>query len=303
MSSRWFAWFIAFPSMNVRHLELFYHVVRNQGISRAVGRMPFGIQQPALSEQIGLLEQDIGAKLFQRQPFRLTAEGAEIYAWARPFFEDLERMTPRIRNRRRPLLRVTSDEMMIQHYVGPVLLAMRRLQPETRLSLTPGAGEHMLQSLREGDVDMVITAIDGHRPHGLASQHLATRQLALVVEKKTTFRDAEHLWAQPQIKDPLVSPCSSDGISQVFQRGLKRGRIEWAPHIVASSAGAVAPCVASGAGVGVTLAVPYLVRHPKVRALPLSGFDAVQIAAIWRPEDTALLKPLLATIRQCVAAE
>jgi DNA-binding transcriptional LysR family regulator len=287
--------------VNVRHLELFYHVVRNQGISRAVGRMPFGIQQPALSEQIKLLEDHMGGTLFERQPFRLTAMGQDLYAFARPFFEDLERVVPRLRNRSRPLLRVASDETMIQQYVGPVLQVMRRLQPETRLTLSSGAGDRLIQSLREGEVDMVITAIDGHRPHGLAYQHIATRRLVLIVERKASIRAADTFWEQTQIVAPLISPCSSDGISQVFQRGLKRGSIEWSPQIVASSVGSVAPCVASGAGVGVTLGVPYLIQHPKVRALPLDGFDVVTIAAIWRPEDTARVRPLITTIRQCVA--
>ena len=150
---------------------------------------------------------------------------------------------------------------------------------------------------------MVITAIDGHRPHGLAYQHIATRRLVLIVERRASIRAADSLWEQTQIVAPLISPCSTDGISQVFQRGLKRGSIEWSPQIVASSVGTVAPCVASGAGMGVTLGVPYLIRHPNVRALPLNGFDAVTIAAIWRPEDSTRVKPLLATIRQCVAQE
>ena len=58
--------------MNVHHLELFYYVARYGGISRAVRRMPYGIQQPAVSSQLLLLEQDLGKKLFERIPFRLS---------------------------------------------------------------------------------------------------------------------------------------------------------------------------------------------------------------------------------------
>ena len=83
--------------MNIHHLELFYYVARHGGISRAVRNMPYGIQQPAVSSQILLLEEDLGAKLFERQPFKLTHEGEELYAFVRPFFDNLFPMAERLR--------------------------------------------------------------------------------------------------------------------------------------------------------------------------------------------------------------
>ncbi|HTB64520.1 MAG TPA: LysR family transcriptional regulator [Opitutales bacterium] len=75
--------------MNIHHLELFYYVAEYGGISRAVRHMPYGIQQPAVSSQILQLEQDLGLKLFDRQPFQLTPEGEDLFAFVKPFFENL----------------------------------------------------------------------------------------------------------------------------------------------------------------------------------------------------------------------
>src|ERR1700690_2902158 len=75
--------------MNIHHLELFYYVARHRGISSAVRHMPYGIQQPAVSSQILLLEQDLGVRLFERNPFRLTPAGEELDNFVRPFFENL----------------------------------------------------------------------------------------------------------------------------------------------------------------------------------------------------------------------
>jgi len=58
--------------MNIHHLELFYYVAQHGGISRAVRHIPYGIQQPAVSSQMLLLEEDLGTRLFERSPFRLT---------------------------------------------------------------------------------------------------------------------------------------------------------------------------------------------------------------------------------------
>ncbi|MEQ1842141.1 MAG: LysR family transcriptional regulator, partial [Verrucomicrobiales bacterium] len=71
--------------MNVHHLELFYYVARFGGITEAVRKMPYGIQQPAVSGQILQLENHLGVKLFQRRPFALTPAGEELYDFIHPF--------------------------------------------------------------------------------------------------------------------------------------------------------------------------------------------------------------------------
>ena len=78
--------------MNIHHLELFYYVAKNRGISEAVRKMPYGIQQPAVSEQIIQLEKSLGKTLFQRRPFLLTTEGTQLYAFIQPFFDNLTMM-------------------------------------------------------------------------------------------------------------------------------------------------------------------------------------------------------------------
>jgi len=61
--------------VNIHHLELFYYVAKHGGIMEAVRKIPYGIQQPAVSLQIIQLERSLGTKLFQRRPFALTGEG------------------------------------------------------------------------------------------------------------------------------------------------------------------------------------------------------------------------------------
>jgi len=82
--------------VNVHHLELFYYVARHGGISEAVRKIPYGIQQPAVSAQIIQLERTLGAKLFQRRPFELTPAGARLYAFIEPFFGELLKVAAEI---------------------------------------------------------------------------------------------------------------------------------------------------------------------------------------------------------------
>lgn len=51
-------------NVNLHHLELFYYVAKAKGISQAVKIIPYGIQQPAVSQQLMKLEDSLGVKLF-----------------------------------------------------------------------------------------------------------------------------------------------------------------------------------------------------------------------------------------------
>ena len=92
--------------LNIHHLELFYYVARHGGISRAVRQMPYGIQQPAISSQLRQLEDGLGAKLFDRQPFHLTLEGEQLFAYVGPFFEGMGKIEAQLSTKSAPHLRV-----------------------------------------------------------------------------------------------------------------------------------------------------------------------------------------------------
>ncbi|NPT70593.1 LysR family transcriptional regulator [Paraburkholderia sp. RL16-012-BIC-B] len=69
--------------MNLRHLQFFVMLTDELNFSRAAERLH--VAQPALSRQISLLEQRLGAQLFDRsgRPLRLTEAGHYFSAEAR----------------------------------------------------------------------------------------------------------------------------------------------------------------------------------------------------------------------------
>src|SRR3954464_3592722 len=100
------------PAMNVHHLELFYYVAKHGGISAAVRHIPYGIQQPAVSGQMRALEENAGAKLFERSPFRLTAAGKKLFAHVQPFFDGLEALETELHDAAEPELRLGASELV-----------------------------------------------------------------------------------------------------------------------------------------------------------------------------------------------
>jgi len=72
----------------------------------------------------------------------------------------------------------------------------------------------------------------------------------------------------------------------------KRG-VDWFPTIEASSVDLIEAYVASGLGIGVSIAIPSKNLSPAVRALPLEGFPPLVIGALWRGRKTSLIDTFL----------
>ena len=287
--------------MNVHHLELFYYVVRHGGISRAARHMPYGIQQPAISGQIHKLEQDLSVRLFARTPFRLTPAGEELFAFVRPFFGSLDEMANRLRDRTLPQLRIGASELVLRDHLPAVIEAVRHKHPRLRLSLRSGYQAQFEIWLAEREIDLAITPLDSGPPARLRCQRLIRLPLVLLVHRKSGLKSAEELWQRNRLAEPLISLPPTESITRLFQTGLRKRKLEWAPAIVASSADLVARYVANGYGIGVSLDVPEYAHYANVRVLALDGFESVEIVALWAGRPSPLVAMVLAESRQYVA--
>jgi DNA-binding transcriptional LysR family regulator len=286
--------------MNIHHLELFYYVARHGGISLAVRHMPYGIQQPALSSQILRLEEDLGLKLFERQPFKLTAAGQELLAFIRPFFDNLDAVSVRLRSRLNPQLRIGASDVVLRNYLPAVIQQVRRGHPDLRLGLRSGFQPELEAWLQAGEIDLAVIPLRGRLPPGIRALRLIQLPLVLLVNRKAKITAATDLWSRTKPILPLISLPPTESISQLFQKGLKRRGITWPVAIEASSMELISQYVANGDGVGVSIAVPDQVRHPRVRSLPLVEFAPIELVAAWRGQPAPLLHSVLAEMQRFV---
>lgn len=118
--------------------------------------------------------------------------------------------------------------------------------------------------------------------------------LVLLVKKESPFRSAQDLWRRDKIAEPLICLPAAESICRKFQDELQARGVDWFPAIEASSLELIEAYVASGLGIGVSVAIPRKNLSPAVRALPLDGFPPLVIGALWRGRKTALLDTFLA---------
>lgn len=289
--------------MNIHHLELFHYVATHGGISRAVRHMPYGIQQPAVSSQILQLEDDLGTKLFERVPFRLTPAGEELHRFIQPFFSGLDATAERIRKGNVPRLRIGAAEMVLADYLPAVLGRLRKTHPHFRLGLQTAGNSELETLFAERQIDVALSPLDRKLPARLKRELLVRLPLALLVPRTSRWQSGTELTADGLLEQPLICLPASERICSLFQDELKARKLEWPVAIEASSLALLSRYVENSYGVGVSVGVPGLPKHPKVRALPLSGFPELELYAVWSEDADPLIEDFLREVREYVRTE
>jgi DNA-binding transcriptional LysR family regulator len=120
--------------------------------------------------------------------------------------------------------------------------------------------------------------------------------LILLVQKKSKLTRAEELWTRDKIEETLVSFPRTDPVHAYFQRGLERLAVEWFCGIEVNSARLIEHYVASGYGIGLTVAVPGFKPPPQLRALPLPHFPPGVVGVAWSGKLSNIARQLLAEL-------
>lgn len=286
--------------INIHHLELFYYVAKFGGISAAVRQMPYGIQQPAVSGQILQLEEDLGVTLFERQPFRLTPQGEELLEFIRPFFDRVEEVGERLRKNFAPQLRIGAAEPVLRHHLPTVIQRVKESHPGFRLALRSGFQGELEGWLDKGEIDLAVMPVRRRPPPHTRLLRLVRLPLVLLVPKSSKLKSADALWKTNPIGEALIGLPAAEPVSEVFQAGLQKRRVTWPVSIEASSLELITQYVANGDGLGVSIALPEIVKHRSVRVLPLEGFDPIELGIFWRGEPAPLLRLALQHIQAYV---
>jgi DNA-binding transcriptional LysR family regulator len=287
--------------LNIHHLELFYFVARHGGISEAVRKIPYGIQQPAVSAQILQLEADLGVKLFQRRPFCLSPAGDKLFHFIQPFFHNLETIAEEIRHGGKSTLRLGASEIVLREHLPALMQDVREQFPKLRLILRSAYQPELIEALKKEEIDIAVTLLEENLPSNIHTITLLKLPILLLVSRKSKLKDAEVLFKQKIIREPLLCLPPGEIVCRKFQEWLRQRGIEWAPTAELSSLELIQTYVESGYGIGLTVAVPRATLPSTLRALSLKDFPPVELAALWRGENTPLVQTVIQAVQRRAA--
>lgn len=158
------------PNLTVQQLE--YMVAAAASPTRAAAAAGLGVTPSALTQGLAELERRVGVPLFERhgRQTRLRPQAAEVLAHARRVVaetRDLARWAETRRSGSAGTVRLGTIDAVAVHHRADAIRRHRRVSPDLDLRLTVAPSGALLDSLRVGDLDLVVCVESADPPVGI----------------------------------------------------------------------------------------------------------------------------------------
>ena len=158
------------PNLTVQQLE--YMVAAAASPTRAAAAAGLGVTPSALTQGLAELERRVGVPLFERhgRQTRLRPQAAEVLAHARRVVaetRDLARWAETRRSGSAGTVRLGTIDAVAVHHRADAIRRHRRVSPDLDLRLTVAPSGALLDSLRVGDLDLVVCVESANPPVGI----------------------------------------------------------------------------------------------------------------------------------------
>ncbi|PYU70027.1 MAG: hypothetical protein DMG49_12040 [Acidobacteria bacterium] len=215
--------------MDLRQLEMFIAVADNVSFTGA-GRQ-LHVAQSAISRKIGLLEDELGERLFKRVKKRIfiTPAGETFLRYARRIFQDLRNATLEISKFRQlewGYLRIGAGMMACIYILPPVLEKFKALHPRIELEIATGATDALLSKLRDNSLDIGVLTLP-IRESDLQVIPLCTEEMVVVVSRKhPTLSKRRWIQAKEIPEHPLIIFSKETHTRGVLEKFFREAGIE-----------------------------------------------------------------------------
>ena len=289
--------------MNVHHLELYYFVAKYEGITAAVRKMPYGIQQPAVSGQILQLEDYLGVKLFNRRPFSLTPAGEELYDFIYPFFSKVKQVEERLKGEEGKHLRVAASAAVLRNHMPAVLAELQNKESNLKITLKEIEPADVHSLITSQQVDIAISVLHGHLTEGVIADDLLHLEIVLYVPSDWEIESFEDLVEENDegkgylVDKPLIGLPENEAITQLFNKSLTKKEIDWPVSMEVNSLDVIRKYVELGFGAGIGVAIPMSEPQASVKTIPLPNFPPLVIGAIYQGKPKPIAQSFLDAVK------
>jgi DNA-binding transcriptional LysR family regulator len=148
--------------MDLPQLEMFLAVARERSFTRAGERLH--VSQSAVSRQVGLLERELGGKLFHRAARRVTLTHAGelllgVASGLSRQMQDAVEQISAVHDLRRGRLRLAGGMSVCMYILPRLLKRYRELHPNVDLRVTAGSSEAILRQMRAHEIDLALLTL------------------------------------------------------------------------------------------------------------------------------------------------
>lgn len=254
------------------------------------------LSQPAVSQQIHALEEELGVTLFHRSNnrVRLTEEGAVLIKYARRgaklAAEALEALA-RVHGEPAGELHIGASTTVAQYILPRILGAFQKQHPGIALSVTSGNTERIVAGLLKGDTAIAI--IEGPvSSRDVHKERFLEDHMVLIVPKGHPWARLPEVPVQLLNEAPLLMREQGSGSRRVVELALKRKGLKLRQLRLVmdlDSTEAIVSGVEAGLGVGFVSrwAIGKEIRLGTVKPVRVQGLEIVRDLTLIRRSGPA----------------
>ena len=249
---------------NLEYYKVFYHVARTGSLTRAAELL--SISQPAVSQSMRLLEEQIDAKLFVRasRGVRLTAEGELLYSYIARGYEQMEMGEQKLKqmlNLELGEVHIGASDMTLQFYLLPFLERFHELYPSIKVIVTNAPTPQTLQNLLNGQIDFGVVSTPFAAEAGIQAISVRSIQDTFICGRRFTAYKNKTLDFSELGKLPIIHLEKNTSSRSYMDDFLKSNGIILQPEFELATSDMIVQFVLRNLGVGCVVrdfALPHL---------------------------------------------
>jgi LysR family transcriptional activator of glutamate synthase operon len=273
--------------MDLRQLKYLVALADEGNFTRAAAREH--IAQPALSQQIRRLEQELGLGLVERTTRRvaLTDAGRLLVARARSILADLETVQAEMDSLRGAFTGHVSVGTM--HTMGPidvslVLATFHRRHPGVELTVREQSSEELAELIRVDELDVAFLSVTERvESHGLGLAQLVSEELVAIVPTDHRLAGRTQIEIEELADEEFVSYREGSRLRELLVLAAAQAGFQAKILLESNESRRVRALVARGMGVALLPRSDCVEQGAAVAVLPLEGPALTRdITLAWR---------------------
>lgn len=241
--------------MDLRQLRYLVALAEERHFTRAAAREH--VAQPALSQQIKRLEDEVGLPLVERttRQVAITDAGQLLVARARRALAEIEAATSELEG----LKGVTTGHVTVgaMHTMGPIdvslaLAIFHERHPGVELTVREQSSEELAQMLRDDELDLAFLSVTERvESHGLGLHQLVSEELVAVLPENHRLARRRKLRMAELEEEEFISYRAGARLRELLMAAGRHAGFQPQIKLESNESGRIRRLVARGMGVAI----------------------------------------------------
>lgn len=242
--------------MDMRQLRYFAQVVESGSFSKAATQLH--VAQPALSQHVRHMEEELGVSLLHRGTHGVstTEAGDRLMRHAKRILAEFAEIPDSVRGEAiapRGEVRFGLPGTVSELLAAPLIEAARDRYPDVRIRVVEAMSGYILDWLKRGDIDLAMI-YNTSSPKGLAVHHGLSEEICLFARPSFGGKD-DIEGAAVRLEDaallPLLVPGPGHGLRELIEEAAQTLRIPITPAVEIDSYSQIKKLAQRGLGYGI----------------------------------------------------